>query len=149
MSFDSGVTTGEQLFEVLRQHLQELFDGKSQDEKVFWATHTVYAIQKDKICLCGRIGTGFPIFDVNVTKSNKTNILVQPYKIDGYEEYTITELEICNIPIGEEILRLVTPLEVLGWKEDLNQNWEGTIWVRSNFTGWNVIRVECELGDDG
>lgn len=142
---DLCITTKEQLFQVLRQHLQNLFDGKSPDEKVFWATYTVYVIQKDRICLCSRIGTGYPIFDVNVIKSDKTNILVQPYKIDGYSEYTIEELTISSIPIDEDVIKLVAPLEVLGWREDLNQNWNGTIWVRSNFTEWNVIWTTCQL----
>lgn len=142
---DSCITTKEQLFQVLRQHLQKLFDGKSTDEKVFWATYTVYVIQKDRICLCSRIGTGYSIFDVNVVKSDETNILVQPYKIDGYQEYTLRELKIWNIPIEGEISNLVTPLEVLGWQEDLTLNWEGTIWVRSNFTEWNVIWTSCQL----
>ena len=40
-----------------------------------------------------------------------------------------------------KLYKMISPLEILRLKEDLNQNWEGEVWIRTNFTGWNMIEV--------
>lgn len=136
------MNTREKLFEMMRQHLDQLFVNKSEEEKLFWATYTVYRVSKHGIYLCSRIGTGYPIYDVKVRKSHKTSITVKPYKVDGSCEYTITKLDLTITP--EKHKKYISPLEVMGWAADLEQAWEGEIWVRTAFTGWNTIDVKVD-----
>jgi hypothetical protein len=140
----SVIDTKEELFKIIKEHLEGLFEHKQDDEKIFWATYSVYVIKKDKICLCSRMGTCHPIYDVEVEKAGETEIRVEPYKIDGYKEYTVGKLEVTSKPEEgkREKYKMISPLEVMGWEEDLEQKWKGRIWVRTNFTGWNIIRVK-------
>jgi hypothetical protein len=133
------IDTKEKLFDVLRQHLDNLFESKTADEKLFWATYTYYLINKDdsQIILCSRITeVYYPIFDVSVEKSNETSIKVTPYKLDYEEESIINRLTVMNLSDN-----CVSPLEVMGWKEDLEQKWHGKVWIRSGFTGWNTVNA--------
>ena len=92
------------------------------------------------------IGTTYSLYDVEVKRAANTNIKVEPYKIDGYAPYTITNLEKKFNSYHEnnrKKFKCISPLEILGLKEE-NQCWEGTITLRTNFTGWNVINVTTD-----
>lgn len=144
LTMETVIDTREKLFSTLKEYLERLFEGKDDDMKLFWATYSVFIIKKDRICLCSRMGTGYPIFDVDVRKSNQTSIMVKPYKIDDYKKYEQRKLKVTMNPEEDgqrDRYKMILPLEVMGWKEDLKQHWEGKIWVRSNFTGWNIIEV--------
>ncbi len=140
------IDTKEKLHEIIKQHFTGLVSGdaynppKTKDEQLFWALSTIYVVENDCIFLCDRIGTGYPIYDVEVRKSDKTSIIVKPYKVDYYKEYEI--LDIKHIPMNGH--HIVDPLEVMGWKVDDLNGWEGIVWLRSAFTGWNTINVQVD-----
>lgn len=142
---DGIIDTKEKLHEIVRQHFTKLVSGdtynraKTDDEKLFWALSTIYVVEDDCIYLRDRIGIGYPIYDVEVCKSDKTLVLVKPYKVD-YEEYEIKN--VVHRSVNEP--HTVDPLEVMGWKVDGLNGWEGRIWIRSGFTGWNRIDVEVD-----
>lgn len=135
------IDTKEKLFEVIRTHLERLFEGKSEDEKLFWATYSYYRINEDQIILCSKFkSVYYPIFDVSVEKSDETSIKAIPYKIDYVEEFPINRLDVITPKENT-----ISPLEVLGWEENLEQKWKGQIWIRSGFTGWNAINVSVDM----
>lgn len=136
----SPIETRSVLHDILRQHLNGLLEGKTDDEKLFWATYSYYIVYDDCVCLANRLGS-YPIFDVRVQRSEKTLINCTSYKIDEYEDYDINDLimQIISKENIEKYSKVIWPLEVLDWNEDLEQKWEGKIWVRTGFTGWNRV----------
>lgn len=157
------IDTKEKLYEIVKQHFIGLVSGdkynpKTDDEKLFWALSTIYVVENDCIYLCDRINVGYPIFDVEVCKSDKTSVIVKPYKIDYYKEHEIDKIN--YVPMTG--YKTVDPLDVMGYKSNTktelshlcesselvlhtNYNWEGTIWVRSAFTGWNTIDIKVDI----
>ncbi len=137
------IDTKEKLYEIIKIHLGKLFEGKSDDEKLFWATYTYYHVNKDGLFLTSKLkDVWYPIYDVSVEKADETSIEVIPYKIDGKEIITLNKLDIYISGAPR-----ISPLEVLGWEENLDQKWKGTIWMRTGFTGWHAIHVpvDCQL----
>lgn len=138
-TFDT-LETKEELFTLLRTHLRRLFKDKSDDEKLFWATYSYYRVYDDgRFVLCsGLLDVCEPIYDVSVKKSEQTSICVIPLKIDDLEEQTITQLRLYDPRWrGPHI----SPLEVLGLEENLEQQWQGTIYIRNGFTQWNYVHA--------
>lgn len=145
------IDTKEKLYEIIKIHLQKLFEGKSDDEKLFWTTYTYYYVNKDGLFLNSKLKDVWsPIYDVSVEKSDETSIEVIPYKIDGKKRLILNKLDlyISGAP-------RISPLEVLGWEENLDQKWKGKIWMRTGFTGWHAIHVPVdsellfrEIGDN-
>ena len=142
------IDTKEELYDVIRKHFTGLLSGdeynpaKADDEALFWALSCIYVVEDDIIYLRSRIGEVYcPVYDVKVTRSDKTSICVKPYKVDGYSEHIISD--IYYIDVNEPYT--VDPLEVMGWKVDNLNGWKGTVWVRTGFTGWNTI--ECEVDE--
>jgi hypothetical protein len=121
----------------LKKYLSKLFENATEESKIFWATYSIFVVKRDAIYLCSNMGTYCPLYDVDVRKSNSTHIEVEPYKIDGYKKYTINHLS----ETLDELKNTVSLCDVLGIKKDFDQHWEGTVTVRSNFTGWNKIDV--------
>lgn len=139
----TNIQSKDELFIVLKEYLDKIFASVNDDSKLFWATYSQFIIKKDRICFCSRLNTTFPLYDVKVIKSDQTIVLVEPYKIDDYQEYTITDLKSRTYSISKnrQKFKCISPLEVLGWEENFNQCYEGTVTVRTNFTGWNIIKV--------
>ncbi|AGC02387.1 hypothetical protein H012_gp061 [Acanthamoeba polyphaga moumouvirus] len=143
------VTTKNELLQILRNYLKNLFDSVNADEdsRLFWATYSIFVIKKDGIYLCSNMGTVYPLFDVDVKKSDNTKIIVRPYKIDGYNEYEVTNLQLSMeycFKNKRKKFKMISPLEAFGWKLDTNQKYEGQIYVKTNFTGWNYIKVKID-----
>ena len=148
----SCINTKKLLFEVLQNYmLNDLFDeDTTEDEKQFWIANTMFYIFRDKICFCSNIGTNYPIFGVNVkkTEEKESNILVESYKIDDYTSYTINKisrsLEDTKYMHKRIIFKVISPLEVFNMKDCINNSFDGSICVRTNFTKWNIIKVSVD-----
>lgn len=139
------IDSKDKLYRVLKNYLDNLFaDAKADnDSKIFWATYSFFVIKKDAIYFRSNLGThGFSIYDVNVKKSDRTSILIEPYKIDGLKDYSITNLERPN-KCAE--YNYIPSSKIIDIKEDLDQCWEGTVTIRSNFTGWNIININVDM----
>lgn len=145
VSSSHAIDTREELLELLRTHIDKVFEGKSDDEKLFWATYSYYQVNAydDTIILCSNMSSVYyPIYDVSVEKSDQTSIRVIPYKIDGESKQTITQLELRRSPPPSNAISL---LEVLGWEENIEQKWDGHIRIRSGFTGWNCVNAHVNF----
>lgn len=137
---ESVINTRKKLFNVIKKHFVGIIEGKNDESKLFWATYSVYVVKDDGLYLCSRLSNvSFPIYDVEVEKSDATEINIIPYKLNEIEKYIID-----NLKINPEKFEIISPLEVLGWEEDLTQNWKGKIWIRGSFTGWNTIKCSID-----
>ena len=142
------IDTKKVLFSVLRNHLSKLFEGKDEDSIRLWASITMYEIEDDYICFTSCIDTHCPIYDVEVKKADESNIRVIPYKVDGYTEFTINDLKrtypdkYYQQKLSE--FEMISPLEVLGLGDCIKELFEGKIWVRTGFTGWNIIETKVD-----
>ena len=142
---DLNIVTKEKLFEVLKTYLDRLFCDIDEDSRLFWATYSMFVVKSDRICFCSCMNTGFPIYSVDVEKSDSTDIKVTSYKIDSFDDYVVTNLEKTMTYVYEKnrsLYKMISPLEVLGLSELVGQHWSGEICVRSNFTKWNMIDVK-------
>ncbi len=147
------IDSKEKLFNILKNYLDKLCGSEDTDSKLFWATYSVFVVKKHRICLCSAMGTTYPIFDVDVKKSDLTDIRVEPYKIDRYREYDVKSL--CRTYDVDDLIgnkynwaysdnHYVSPLQVLGYEDNPEQCWKGTVTVRTNFTEWNMIHVDVD-----
>lgn len=146
------INTKTNLFRVLRDYLDKLFGSADSNSKLFWAMYSVFVVKKNRICFCSAMGTRYPLYNVDVEKvDHSSDIRVKPYKIDGYKKYTIKNL--CRTYDKHDLLgichnwtssnrHLISPLQVLGYSDDVKQCWKGTVTVRTNFTEWNNIYVK-------
>jgi hypothetical protein len=140
------ITTKEELFTELRDYLDRLFkySHADDDSKLFWATYTMFVVEKDCVRLStNMIGTYHTIFDVQAKKADKTSINIKPYKIDYMKEYHIDEIR-DDLYLYKDNKKYISPLEVLGLEKSDNK-WEGDVWLRSDFTGWNAIQIQTNI----
>jgi hypothetical protein len=142
------IDTKEKLYDILGDYLAKLFENATEDSKIFWATYSMFCVEEDGIHLCSNMETyspldNYPLYDVDVRKSDKTSITIEPYKISAYSSEVVDRIN--DASLDKLFKTTVSPLDVLGMERDTSQHWEGTVTVRTNFTGWNRIEVPVDL----
>jgi hypothetical protein len=145
------ISTKEELFAVMKKYLDRLFANATEDSKMFWMTYTKFIVNENGLYFTSNLDTQYPIYDVDVKKSDEMNITVIPYKIDGMKEYKLTKFKLyeTEVHVIKKVCGcyrfLISPLELYGIEQNLETKYEGTIYLRSDFTEWNQVGAEIDI----
>lgn len=134
------------LFKVLKDYLDKLFEDYSDDSKYFWASNSIFEIEpyQGTITFEPLIDVGFPIFDVDVEKTEgETYIKVEPYKID-MDDFELDERGLRKIYTDDYLaekrkrFEMISPMEVLGINDSGTCRFNGEISIRQRWV-WNCV----------